>query len=232
QVIQSLEELIEPLLEDSKTLFEAIEKCYPLKQESDYKKEFIQAFKNLAAPQFAKEFLEYSPKDLENILWNYDDYEDIVIIKAIICGANINTELTRGVYWTPISTVAIPIISYKKSLLNYAIEQSNYRLSFALIFLGADPNVKVRRNVGKTLINLDKDTTPLITAVNQLNLSIATLLLENKADPNLDNDFQSPLHYAVDKSHLELVKLLIKYKANCNTKGKRLIAPLNPHTRE
>lgn len=47
-----------------------------------------------------------------------------------------------------------------------------------------------------------------------------TFLLEHDAKINAKcktND--TPLHYAVDSSHLEIIKLLIKYKADLNCKG-------------
>lgn len=57
--------------------------------------------------------------------------------------------------------------------------------------------------------------TALAAAVVKGNISLARMLLENKANPNLsDTGGMTPLIYAIQFKNKELVELLLKYKAN------------------
>jgi ankyrin repeat protein len=57
----------------------------------------------------------------------------------------------------------------------------------------------------------------LITAVNNKNIEIAKLLLENKADVNWKDGFNtSAILYAANTGSIEMVKLLLEYGADIN----------------
>jgi len=57
----------------------------------------------------------------------------------------------------------------------------------------------------------------LIIAVNNKNIEIAKLLLENKADVNWKDGFNSSaILYATSSGNIEMVKLLLEYGADIN----------------
>ena len=68
---------------------------------------------------------------------------------------------------------------------------------------------------------------PLMAAMRFGNLEIAKLLLENGADPNIQDEYGNTLlHSAVSDENIEEVKLLIKYGADMNKKNSRGFTPL------
>jgi len=69
--------------------------------------------------------------------------------------------------------------------------------------------------------------TPLIAAINSVNVNTTELLLKRGADPNFaDEKKHSPLHYAVWPGRMDLVRVLIKYGADVNFMSLRGGTPL------
>jgi ankyrin repeat protein len=82
-----------------------------------------------------------------------------------------------------------------------------------LIDLGADPNIPEYEFNGKMC--------PIHLAVEKNNYSIARLLLESKADPNVQNkNGATPLHIAAREGYAEVVELLVTYGADVNRRDK------------
>lgn len=81
-------------------------------------------------------------------------------------------------------------------------------------------NAKAAQKIksGMALNYLDEyGFTPLTQAALMDNYTIAALLLNHKADPNLaSHDRSTPLQWAVDNSNYDLAELLLKNKANAN----------------
>lgn len=71
--------------------------------------------------------------------------------------------------------------------------------------------------------NLARGITPLIAAINNNNSTNVQILLEHKANINLDDgksyDSQPPLLLAINNNNIEITKILIDAKANVTTAG-------------
>ena len=80
-----------------------------------------------------------------------------------------------------------------------------------LLEKGADINSQVKENF-KPLT-----PTPLICAIRTKDLELIKYLLDQKADPDLADEYDiTPLGYAVINNNLSLIRLLLSYKANIN----------------
>jgi len=86
-----------------------------------------------------------------------------------------------------------------------------------LLNAGADPNA-----------SLLSGETPLMGASNRGRHEIARLLLENGADPNINElvGEQTALMWAAAEKHVEVVRLLVNYKADINARSNREFSPL------
>ena len=75
----------------------------------------------------------------------------------------------------------------------------------------------------------DQGLTPLHNAVYHKNEKLVGLLLQRGANPNIQSKIlESPLDFAIDCQHVDIVKmLLIEGKANPNTKGESGWTPLH-----
>ena len=94
--------------------------------------------------------------------------------------------------------------------LPMAAKQRNMEMVNLLLKHGADINNYSER-----------DFPPLIYAIKAGHVSIARALLAAGADPNVRMGMHDGtlLHYAIERSNVELVKLLLEYKANVNAKN-------------
>ena len=69
--------------------------------------------------------------------------------------------------------------------------------------------------------------TPLLLATLHCHLNLATLLLNNNANPNIANrEGQTPLHIAASNNCVDIVKLLIKFGARINSTDNKRNTPI------
>jgi ankyrin repeat protein len=98
----------------------------------------------------------------------------------------------------------------KNDKLYQAIVKNDVEKTEKLIKQGADVNF-VKQSGPWMKVSL------LITAVNNKNLEITKVLLENKADVNWKDGFNtSAILYGANSGDVELIKLLLKYGADIN----------------
>lgn len=78
-------------------------------------------------------------------------------------------------------------------------------------------------NINKDYSDYNKLYKPILhtAIINNCSLNIIKLLLINKADTNLycydnNNEYYTPLIYAINNNNIEVIKLLVKYKADLN----------------
>jgi ankyrin repeat protein len=122
-----------------------------------------------------------------------------------------------------------------KDLLKF-IHEGNYEKVQQLLEEGIDPNTPVFLSY----FNKEKDTYPLIQAVQQGNISIVNLLINHKANINVSTkwDGETPLHSAFFMSnenwdHKEkknrrhkMIKYLVEHGADVNAQGGFCVTPL------
>lgn len=93
-----------------------------------------------------------------------------------------------------------------------------------LISMGCNPNVEYESLLGQK-------TTPLITAIENIDIELVRLLLNNGADVNLNVDSnKSPLHAALEYSthyNFEIVKILIETGADIHRRTQFRQTPLH-----
>ncbi len=87
--------------------------------------------------------------------------------------------------------------------LFYAIGKGHVDVLKVLVKAGVKVNLMIKSK-----------NTPLVMATTRGRLKMVEILLDGGADPNLAVDGWTPLHYAVSNSQPEIVKLLIKRKAD------------------
>ena len=82
-----------------------------------------------------------------------------------------------------------------------AVDRGHVKTAEELINLGANPNVKNRKNHALLLVCIERGYTKL-----------AKLLIEHKADMNLkeNDEYLRPIYYAIKRNRVEIVKLLVK----------------------
>lgn len=92
-------------------------------------------------------------------------------------------------------------------------------------------NTPVAEYLAKNVKNINYNSssgTALAAAAVKGNLTLAKLLLENKADPNIADPIgMTPLIYAVQFENKELIQLLLKHKANTKQADKDGKTPLD-----
>lgn len=100
--------------------------------------------------------------------------------------------------------------------LTLAIEKGDVKLVQLLLSHKADTNLKDNFN-----------RIPLLNAVKQaidkkstVTLEIVEALLKAGANPNIGDNFDTPLALAIEKEDVKLVQLLLTYKADPNLKGR------------
>ncbi|GEM_PF-1621998 len=88
-----------------------------------------------------------------------------------------------------------------------AVSDNNLEKVESLLSEGANPNYVLNKGMVKV--------SPLITAIINKNFKIAELLVENEADVNFRDGFETtPLMYAASSGNYEITKLLIDNDAN------------------
>ena len=108
-------------------------------------------------------------------------------------------------------------------LLRRSVAEGNYNEVEAVLQMGA--------NVNKVIFSTNEgEMTPLHMAVKVGRKEIVKLLLQNGANPNLDEEgaigFDSPFHSAIQRKKNEIALLLMDYGANINRKYVWERAPL------
>ncbi|PRM96231.1 ankyrin repeat domain-containing protein [Aliarcobacter cryaerophilus] len=94
-----------------------------------------------------------------------------------------------------------------------SITKNNWEIAKLLIETGADVNIARETDLKYTPLLL-------ITSQKEPSLDIFNMLIKAGADINAkDKNSWTPLHWASRKNHIELVKVLIKAKANLNEKA-------------
>ncbi|CEP09250.1 hypothetical protein [Parasitella parasitica] len=84
--------------------------------------------------------------------------------------------------------------------------------------------------MGAIVNSQDKDAqwTPLMIAVSAGHLEVVKILLQNQADPALENDTkQTALHYAASKNRIDIARLLIEHQAPVNQLNRYKQTPLH-----
>ena len=121
----------------------------------------------------------------------------------------------------------------------------NFLFLFLFLFLGAEENIPRERYFYRAIILGDltlvkkyiqegidinfKDNTnitPLVLATKYNHTEIIKLLLKNKAQVNVKDEYMSPLVFAIRNNNIEIVKLLISSGADLNIydgSGKNLL---------
>lgn len=122
-------------------------------------------------------------------------------------------------------------INYNANQVFHYLYSINYpsKYTFADYFISACYNgnkaiVEFFINEGYEVNIVRGKNTPLQAAIFGEHLDIAEVLLEKGANPNYGT--YSPLHYAIIKENLELVKLLYKYGGTIFIKGQKKYSPL------
>jgi ankyrin repeat protein len=118
-------------------------------------------------------------------------------------------------------------LSYHPGALHWAVKQGNHTIVLALKALGVDLNTTKYLGfdpcedwVWKSMPSSspfsfrEKDTTPLLVALNEMNHSMVALLLENGADPNLTCQGQTPLIVAAENADQASLELLVQHGAD------------------
>jgi ankyrin repeat protein len=102
-------------------------------------------------------------------------------------------------------------------LLNIA-RSGNLMMAKVLLEKGADVNVKVTGEDSRTCLH---------AACLCGNVEMVRLLLENEADPDASTstNMRTPLHWAAQKGHLEIMKILVKFGANISARDKFGLTP-------
>ncbi|MCT7546124.1 ankyrin repeat domain-containing protein [Aliarcobacter cryaerophilus] len=94
-----------------------------------------------------------------------------------------------------------------------SIFKNNWEIAKLLIEAGADVNIKRETDLKYTPLLL-------ISAITEPSIDIFNMLIKAGADINAkDKKSWTPLHWASGNNHIELVKVLIKAKANLNEKA-------------
>ncbi|XP_076285606.1 uncharacterized protein LOC143211647 [Lasioglossum baleicum] len=138
-------------------------------------------------------------------------------------------------------------LDFRHSLLHKAVDGKQVQMAKLLINYGANVNVKDTREktpIVTAILNRDTEMIELLltngadikedpkvvcTAVRCGNLELVEDLLKNGADINaLDNMYFrfSLLHEAVKRKQVQMVKLLINYRANVNVKNSQGETPI------
>lgn len=96
-----------------------------------------------------------------------------------------------------------------------AVNDGNLADAEILLYDGADPNIQDK--IGNSLLQLAslKDNTEMVS-----------LLLDYKADPNLDRYDQNSLFTAINNNNTDIVRLLLEHYANPNRKNGLSMTPL------
>lgn len=105
------------------------------------------------------------------------------------------------------------VANYSRRMIHFAAESGN-------------PEV-LRLFMNQNIDDLSWDGTPLAIAAKKGHNDACKLLLENKCNPNLPNDFDEyPILLAAQKGNLELLKHLVEHGANINQKNRKNQTPL------
>lgn len=149
-----------------------------------------------------------------------------------MCGLPFRTELFRAIRDNNLplvrscidSGVKLHHVDYLHFPITTALVLGHLEIFQLLVDHGADVN---KENIhGCTLLSL------VIERMETLSLDSIELLLKNGADPNdstngpVDQRMHVPLTYAINRDEIEVVKLLIRYKANVNVVTKYGSTPL------
>lgn len=127
-----------------------------------------------------------------------------------------------------------------RSPLHHACEHANIELVKEILNMGADVNVKRKRQTPRNIVMVeplgDNSTygdTPLhlITrsrSKKEMRLIIMQFLLQRFADPNARNERgETPLHVAVRNSDIDAARMLVRYGAWCRLKNNEWQSPLD-----
>ncbi|MCL4361832.1 ankyrin repeat domain-containing protein [Candidatus Dependentiae bacterium] len=94
---------------------------------------------------------------------------------------------------------------------------------FEVVYSGDSEKVKALIRAGVNVNSRAQDgETALFTACKYGFKKIVKILLASGADPNIDNEYTSPIHEACFNCYPEIVKLLIKAGADVNLKPAKL----------
>ncbi|WP_342189704.1 ankyrin repeat domain-containing protein [Spiroplasma endosymbiont of Dilophus febrilis] len=120
-----------------------------------------------------------------------------------------NLDLTKLLINIDAGTTDInPQYKNSLSLLYYAIDTGDIQIVKLLIDNGADVNFQDENGLTPLHFAIEN-------AIDTGDIQIVKLLIDNGADPNVldcNNDFISPLHYAIIKNKKEVVEVLLKSK--------------------
>eukprot|EP01128_Nolandella_sp_AFSM9_P006189 TRINITY_DN3123_c0_g1_i1.p1 TRINITY_DN3123_c0_g1~~TRINITY_DN3123_c0_g1_i1.p1 ORF type:complete len:439 (+),score=106.61 TRINITY_DN3123_c0_g1_i1:27-1319(+) len=109
-------------------------------------------------------------------------------------------------------------------------EQNEAGLTPLMIAAGKGNDSVVKLLITKYKVDIDKITSmnPLLCAIQHRRISTTKLLLELGANPNIEHPEMHafPLHLAASNDFLDIVDLLIEYKANLDCEDSRGYTPL------
>ena len=187
-----------------------------------------------------KMFVNINAKDKDSwtpLHWAETNNHVEIVKELIKAGADINAKDEDS--WTPLHWASrnnhielVKVLIKAKANLNEKATYSNDKEGFSGITPLYDSITQNNWEVAKLLIeagadvNIARETdlkyTPLllITSQKEPSLDIFNMLIKAGADINaIDKYSWTPLHWASRNNHIELVKVLIKAKANLNEKA-------------
>ncbi len=180
--------------------------------EKEFKKELLTNTRTFVKEVFASEFINSSPEELGNKLketlrHKYNEKNEIRAAKLIIAGAELsdfNLPIKEGVFYK------IPIISMIARTGKFP----------NLIPLLKSKGIKLNDNyIIGTSLNYTKEA-PLNTAILNGRLNVIKFLLENGANPNIeDTKGNTALIIATQRSNKEIVQMLIESGADVNARN-------------
>ena len=147
-------------------------------------------------------------------------FDDAIAPLHISCGPRGSLEITQAILSCPNTNPNI-LDGKKNTPLHFAAFNANPKILQCLIASNANPNAQNRNGI-----------TPLhalcVQDASKSLVEMVNVLLEANADPNVQllHELSSPLYDACVKGNLEVVKSLLKAKANSNIQDKNGNTPL------